>query len=58
MSVATQITLNAERELQLDRIKVARPDLAGLPGSEIVKKLLYEKMNEIAPLQPTSTGDE
>ena len=50
MSVATQITLNVARELQLDAIKQVRKDLAGYSGSEIVKKLLYEKMDEIAPM--------
>jgi hypothetical protein len=48
MSSTTQIVLDVDREKQVDRAKKARPDLAKLATSEVVKKLFFEKLDEVA----------
>ncbi len=47
MSSTIQISLNTEREIQLDKIKSKRKSFASLPNSEVAKALLFEKIEEL-----------
>ena len=46
MSSTIQISLNTEREIQLDKIRSKRKAFHGLPNSEVAKALLLEKIEE------------
>lgn len=47
MSSTTQIVLNNEREIQVDLAKKKRKDLSALSSSDVVKKLFFEKLDEV-----------
>lgn len=57
MSGTFQIVLNNEREIQMDRVKKVRKDLRNLGTTDILKKLLFEKMDEITPLARDSPDE-
>ncbi len=51
MSSTTQISMNSQREIQLNRILSKRPDLASLGSSDAIKKILFDAMDSIAPIE-------
>jgi hypothetical protein len=47
MSSSIPISLNNEREIQISEVKKRRKDCASLSSSDIVKKLFFEKLDEV-----------
>ena len=43
---AIPVSLNRERSIQVDQIRMSRPDCKNLTVDEVVKKLLFEKVDE------------
>lgn len=48
MASTTQISLNKHRLIQLGMVKAKRKDCASLTDEDVVKKLFFEKLDEIA----------
>jgi len=46
-----QISMNNQREIQLNQILTKRPDLARLGASDAIKKILFDAMDAIVPLE-------
>ena len=48
MSNVTQISLNKYRQIQIGIVKTKRSDCANLIDEDVVKKLFFEKLDEVA----------
>jgi hypothetical protein len=46
-----QVSMNIQREIQLNQILTKRPDLARLGTSDAIKKILFDAMDAIVPLE-------
>ncbi len=57
MSSTMQISMNNSREIQLNQILAKRPDLAKLGTSDAIKKILFDAMDAIVPLELKGDGE-
>ena len=48
MANVTQISLNKHRQIQIGIVKSKRTDCAPLTDEDVVKKLFFERLDEVA----------
>ena len=48
MANVTQISLNKHRQIQIGVVKQKREDCANLIDEDVVKKLFFERLDEVA----------